>query len=176
MFSPEEHLDDLVRHIERVRENCLLLGKRLIASGRVHFGRLLIARGFVHDASKFHGIEWEYMRPDDSVPEVAKQLAIEHHRQTNAHLGEWWARALQYRSGGRDRMLLPASWSPSLDELVDGGVRGVLFVQELSSVRAGTAGNYLDAMQREWRPVLDRLGVQTQTRQKLDHLHRPDRR
>lgn len=81
------------------------------------------------------------------------------HRQTNAHLGEWWARALQYRSGGRDRMLLPASWSPSLDDLVAGGVRGVLFVQELSSVRAGTAGNYLDAMQREWRPVLDRLGV-----------------
>lgn len=81
------------------------------------------------------------------------------HRQANTHLGEWWARALQYRSGGRDRMLVPAPWSPSLDDLQARGVRGVLFVQELSTVRAGTAPEYLAAMEREWLPVLDRLGV-----------------
>jgi hypothetical protein len=81
------------------------------------------------------------------------------HRDANAHLGEWWARALQYRSGGRDRMLVPAPWSPSLDDLVARAVRGVLFVQELSSVRAGMAPEYLAAMEREWVPLLDRLGL-----------------
>jgi hypothetical protein len=90
MFSPEEHLDDLVRHIERVRENCLLLGKRLIASGRLDFGRLLIARGFVHDASKFHGIEWDYLHVGPDVDPERLELAIEQHRRTNCHHPEFW--------------------------------------------------------------------------------------
>jgi hypothetical protein len=89
-MTAEEHIDNLVRHIGLVRDACLRLGKRLMAQGRVEFGRLLIARGFVHDASKFLGIEWEYMRPDETVPEAAKQLAIEHHRQTNGHHPECW--------------------------------------------------------------------------------------
>jgi hypothetical protein len=56
-------------------------------------------------------------------------------------------------------MLVPAPWSPSLEDLLARGVRGVLFVQELSRVRAGTAPAYLAAMEREWLPVLDRLGL-----------------
>jgi hypothetical protein len=90
MFSPEEHLDDLVRHIERVRANCLLLGKRLMASGRVDFGRLLIAQGFIHDASKFHGIEWDYLHTGPDVAREPLELAIEQHRRTNPHHPEFW--------------------------------------------------------------------------------------
>ncbi len=87
---PDDHLDNLVRHIERVREACLMLGKRLIAQGREHFGRMLIARGFVHDASKFYGIEWDYMHMGPNVSEASKQLAIDHHRRTNDHHPEFW--------------------------------------------------------------------------------------
>ena len=43
MFTPREHLDNLVRHITLVREACILLGERLMDSGRLEFGRLLIA-------------------------------------------------------------------------------------------------------------------------------------
>ena len=82
------------------------------------------------------------------------------HRESNPHLAEWWSRALQYRSGGTDRMLVPAPWSPSLDDLLGRGVRGVLFLQELSTVRAGTAADYLAMMEREWLPVLIRLGLE----------------
>jgi hypothetical protein len=89
-MTPEEHLDNLVRHIEKVREACLLLGKRLIAQGRPHFGRLLIARGMVHDVSKFYGIEWEYLENGQDVPEEGRKLAIEHHRRTNEHHPEYW--------------------------------------------------------------------------------------
>jgi hypothetical protein len=89
-MTADEHIDQLVRHIGLVRDACLRLGKRLMALGRAEFGRLLIARGFVHDASKFLGIEWAYLRTDGSVPDMAKQLAIDHHRQTNAHHPEYW--------------------------------------------------------------------------------------
>jgi hypothetical protein len=89
-MSPEEHIDSLVRHIERVRAACLLLGKRLMAQGRQTFGRLLIARGFVHDASKFYGIEWELLHAGAGAPQDKLQLAIEHHRHTNPHHPEYW--------------------------------------------------------------------------------------
>ena len=59
MLTAEQHLDNLVRHIELVRDACLLLGKRLIARDRQELGRILIAHGFTHDTSKFQGIEWE---------------------------------------------------------------------------------------------------------------------
>ena len=40
------------------------------------------------------------------------------------------------------------------------GVRGVLFVQELSTVRPGAAADYLATMESEWVPVLRRLGLE----------------
>jgi hypothetical protein len=89
-MDTEAHLDALIRHIGLVRDACTMLGKKLIAQGRPHFGRLLIARGYVHDASKFYGIEWEYMTTGQDVPPQVRDLAIEHHRQTNAHHPEYW--------------------------------------------------------------------------------------
>jgi hypothetical protein len=90
MFSSQEHLDNLVRHIELVREACLLLGKRLMAQGRAEFGRLLVARGFVHDASKFYGIEWDYLHAGPDVPQEQLELAIKQHTRTNSHHPEYW--------------------------------------------------------------------------------------
>ncbi|MFO0879846.1 MAG: DUF5662 family protein [Gemmataceae bacterium] len=86
----EDHLDNLLRHIERVREACDLLGRRMIQRGRPYFGRMLIARGCVHDASKFHGIEWDFLHAGQDVPHDQQLLAIEHHRRTNDHHPEFW--------------------------------------------------------------------------------------
>jgi Family of unknown function (DUF5662) len=88
--DPEAHLDALIRHIGLVRDACIRLGKRLIDHGRPHFGRLLIAHGFAHDASKFYGIEWEYLTTGQDVPPAVRDMAIEHHRQTNSHHPEYW--------------------------------------------------------------------------------------
>ena len=90
MFTPEEHLDNLIRHLNLVRDACLLLGRRLMAQGRKDFGRLLIARGFAHDASKFHGIEWDYLHAGPDAAEEGLRLAIEQHRRTNPHHPEFW--------------------------------------------------------------------------------------
>lgn len=90
MLTPRDHLDNLVRHIDLVREACLLMGKRLMESGRIEFGRLLIAAGFQHDVSKFFGIEWNYLHAGRDIPKEQLELAIKQHTQTNSHHPEYW--------------------------------------------------------------------------------------
>jgi hypothetical protein len=90
MLTAEEHLDNLVRHIELVQEAGLLLGKRLMRRGEEDFGRRLIARVFVHDASKFHGVEWKYLHAGRDVPPDKMEVAAAHHRETNPHHPEYW--------------------------------------------------------------------------------------
>lgn len=85
MFTKEEHLDNLIRHISLVRDACVLLGKRLDNDQ----GRLLIARGFIHDASKFHGIEWECLHVGPGVTKRKLDLAIKQHVHTNSHHPEY---------------------------------------------------------------------------------------
>lgn len=85
----EQHIDNLRRHIDLVRENCCLLGDRLIEEGRTEFGVQLIARGYKHDSSKWYGIEWEYLHNGAEVPAEALALAIKHHQKTNSHHPEY---------------------------------------------------------------------------------------
>lgn len=96
MLTQEEHLDNLIRHITLVRDACLLLGKRLMKKGRREFGRNLIAKGVIHDASKFYGIEWKYLHCGKDVPKEELQFAIDQHRLSNDHHPEYW--------GGIDNM------------------------------------------------------------------------
>jgi hypothetical protein len=85
----EEHLDNLTRHIHLVRSACSMLGKRLVNAGRVEFGRNLIARGFAHDQSKFHGIEWDYLHQGDDIDKTKLWDAIKQHVATNDHHPEF---------------------------------------------------------------------------------------
>jgi hypothetical protein len=61
-------------------------------------------------------------------------------------LAEWWAEAANFRSRGRDRILVAAPWTRSIEQLCADGVTGVAYVHELVSVRAGTATTYLEAV------------------------------
>jgi hypothetical protein len=90
MLTPEEHLDNLVRHIDLVRQAGLLLGKRLMRRGEEELGRLLVARVFVHDATKFYGAEWMYLHAGKDVPPDKLELAVAQHRATNQHHPEYW--------------------------------------------------------------------------------------
>lgn len=90
MYTIYEHMANLTRHINLVRDNCHLLGMRLIAQGEHDFGRLLIARGFVHDASKFYGIEWDYLHVGPDVSHDNLNNAIKQHVRTNEHHPEFW--------------------------------------------------------------------------------------
>ena len=85
----------ITRHIRNVEDNCLILGERLINQGEIELGKKLISNGYVHDASKFHGIEWESIVPGQSSENVDDKklklkLAISNHNQTNPHHPEYW--------------------------------------------------------------------------------------
>lgn len=89
-----EKIRGIARHIRNVEDNCLILGEKLIGLGELDLGKQLIANGYVHDSSKFHGIEFEYMAPGCSAEnEGAKlklKLAVHHHNTTNTHHPEYW--------------------------------------------------------------------------------------
>lgn len=84
----------ITRHIRNVEDNCLLLGEKLINTGEIELGHKLIANGHVHDASKFWGMEWEYMALTPPTGEEGAKLklkmAIAHHNRTNEHHPEYW--------------------------------------------------------------------------------------
>lgn len=96
MYSVREHLENLVRHIRLVQEAALIMGQRLIESGRHEFGKNLIARGFEHDVSKFYGVEWDYLHVGPDVPSDKLSEAVKQHVESNDHHPEYW--------GGIDHM------------------------------------------------------------------------
>ena len=87
-------VDSLTRHIQNVQDNCLLLGKRLIENGEIDLGKKLIANGFIHDASKFNGIEWDNLLlgkiSEEEIDKARIKMAIYHHNHTNLHHPEAW--------------------------------------------------------------------------------------
>ena len=87
----ELRLKSIVRHITHVQQSCTLLGERLIDSGEKDIGHKLIANGFIHDNSKFHGIEWLYLHDDLKAcePEMF-QMALTQHQTRNPHHPEYW--------------------------------------------------------------------------------------
>jgi hypothetical protein len=87
-----DHLDNLTRHINLVRDACLLLGKRFINRGQPEFGLNLIRRGFQHDVTKFIGIEWDFLHNGSDIPVEDLRRAISQHQKTNDHHPEYWGK------------------------------------------------------------------------------------
>lgn len=81
-------LDAIVRHIQLVQSNALLLAERLIEQdGECELARQLVANSLEHDKSKLFGIEWDYLLSDDKAK---LKMAIEQHNKTNTHHPEHW--------------------------------------------------------------------------------------
>ena len=79
-------------------------------------------------------------------------------RRQNKELSAWWEEAYRSRSGGFDRLLGGAPNSPTTQTLTAAGVRGSLFVHETSSVRPGSALDYLAAVQAHMVPLMTEYG------------------
>ncbi len=75
-------------------------------------------------------------------------------------LAEWWAKAASLRSGGFDRILVPASWSPTIGRLIQDGVRGAVYAHELVRVPSGQGAALLRAVELGGRAALERLGLE----------------
>lgn len=85
-------MDEVLKHLQTLQDSCITLGKALMEiDGDLEFGRMLIANSFVHDQSKFYGIEWEYLNPDGFENHKEKfLLALDQHQKVNPHHPEHW--------------------------------------------------------------------------------------
>jgi hypothetical protein len=72
-------------------------------------------------------------------------------------LADWWARAASFRRSGVDRVIVPAPWTQTIEELCADGVRGETYAHEIVQVRPGTAWDYLELVREEGAPVLGRF-------------------
>ncbi len=51
------------------------------------------------------------------------------------HLAQWWAKAAEFRSGGNDRLLRPAPWTRTIEQLCADGVTGEAYAHEHVGLR-----------------------------------------
>lgn len=61
-------------------------------------------------------------------------------------LAEWWAVAADLRRGGVDRIVVPAAWSPTIDQLCADRLRGEVYAHEVVNLASGTAEEYLECV------------------------------
>ena len=87
-MTDKEKIERLCRHMDGVKDNCLLLAQRLMDKGEFNFAKQLVARGYLHDNSKFAGIEFDFLSEDPPNKEGLK-LAISQHNRTNDHHPEF---------------------------------------------------------------------------------------
>ena len=81
-------------------------------------------------------------------------------RDQDPSLAEWWAVAASLRRGGVDRIVVPTSWTRSVEQLTSDGVRGEVYAHELVRVPAGTNGELLEAVEREGVRAVSGLGLE----------------
>jgi hypothetical protein len=101
---------------------------------------------------------WE-MRDWDHWAEI---LARQYTRSSGQEpeLKQWWTEATQWRSGGFDRILVPAGFSPTRREIVARGIHGVGCLQEIATVKPGAAERLLAALATRWRRVMAGRGIE----------------
>jgi hypothetical protein len=73
-------------------------------------------------------------------------------------LAKWWAKAAEFRRGGFDRLMVPAPWTRTIEELCTDGVRGEVHAHELVKVRPGSAAEFLERAREIAGPALATYG------------------
>jgi hypothetical protein len=72
---------------------------------------------------------------------------------------DWWNRNLHLRRGGYDRLLVPASYSPTIADLAARDLTGEVFWHESAWLPFGEPQRYLDAIEEQLLPALERVGL-----------------
>jgi len=103
----DEDLVILMRHVERVKDYCCILGRYIFnlnnqlplkylhgkshQLSRQHFAKSLIANGYAHDNSKFTGFESQYLNiQHQQINPILFTAAVRHHQINNMHHPEYW--------------------------------------------------------------------------------------
>ncbi|MEV0595921.1 NIPSNAP family protein [Nonomuraea cavernae] len=83
---------------------------------------------------------------------------LSHPALQDPKLESWWAAAADMRSGGVDRLLLPAPWTRTIEQLCAEGVRGEVYAHEQITVPPGQAADFLERVREEAVPYYERFG------------------
>jgi hypothetical protein len=78
----------------------------------------------------------------------------------NPSLAAWWSVAAQLRRHGDDRLLVPAPWTRTIEELVADGVRGEAYAHELIRTVPGRSSDYLELVRDSALPLYEKFGWQ----------------
>jgi hypothetical protein len=99
---------------------------------------------------------WE----EDGLEGIARSFRHElsHPSLQNPTLATWWAKAAEFRSGGTDRLLRPAPWTRTIEELCRDKVGGEVYAHEAITVPPGSSSEYLEAVRAEAIPAYEELG------------------
>ena len=76
----------LIRHIENCKQNCMLIAEQIYEQNP-DMARQLVANAYLHDNSKFYGIEWTALVSGDT--ELLEEAIAQHH-QNNPHHPEFY--------------------------------------------------------------------------------------
>lgn len=99
---------------------------------------------------------WE----EDGWDGLGRSFAHElgHAELQDPKLARWWSAAAGMRSGGLDRILVPAPWMPTIAELCEAGAGGIAYAHDQAVVAPGEAGDYLDLVRDEGESVYASVG------------------
>jgi hypothetical protein len=75
------------------------------------------------------------------------------------HLAPWWSQATTWRTGGFDRILEPATYSPTRDALRQAGLKSWVCVHTIVRTQPGKRDEYLDRVGDTLRPLLQQCGL-----------------
>ncbi len=77
----------------------------------------------------------------------------------DAALAPWWAKATEWRSGGFDRILEPAEFSPTRAELLRSGLRSWVCIHSIARTRPGTSSEYFQFLSSQVLPAAEAEGL-----------------
>lgn len=99
---------------------------------------------------------WE----EDGLEAMARSFRHEFNHPTlqNPSLARWWAKAAEFRSGGTDRLLKPAPWTRTVEELCRDEVSGETYAHEWIRVPPGRSSEYLEIVRQDAIPAYAELG------------------
>ena len=99
---------------------------------------------------------WE----EDGWEGLSSSFGLELNNPTlqNPSLEKWWARAANFRRAGFDRILVPAPWTMTIEQLCAAGIRGETYAHEQVAVKPGTAWEFIELVRTKQIPLMERYG------------------
>lgn len=101
---------------------------------------------------------WEYVGGWDALGK-SFDFEVAGPTMQDPQLQEWWAKAAPLRRGGYDRLLVPAPWTRTIEELVADGVRGDVYAHELYTVAPGRSLELLEHARDVGQSCVGKFGI-----------------